>query len=749
MIFYAHSLETADKSRWHTLADHLKDTGKLAGQFAAFFGDGAAALAEQAGLLHDLGKYSQEFQDKLQGNPAHVNHSTHGAQQAHEIYGDFGYFLSYAIAGHHAGLANGTGYEGQRRALADRLNQQDLPKLSPVWKEEIGLADIQILQKYPSNMKLSIEHCIFQCAFLIRMLFSCLIDADRLDTENFFEQVEGKSSQRGSRYSLADLQARLDTYLQKLQNAADKTALNSWRNKILTTARSHASDDLGMFSLTVPTGGGKTLASLAFALEHAIKHNLRRVIYVIPYTNIIEQTAQVFRQALGDCHDAVLEHHSSFVLDDKELQGERYQGRDKLRLAMENWDAPIIVTTAVQFFESLFAASPSKCRKLHNIASSVVILDEAQTLPLHVLRLCVAAVNELATNYRTSIVLCTATQPALGEDKFKHGFANVRELAPEREEMFNFFRRVTIRNDIVAWSDDDLMERIKAREQVLCIVNNRRHARSLVDSLVDCEGVRLLTTLMCAEHRRKVLAEIHADLEAGKPCRLVATSLVEAGVDIDFPAVLRAEAGLDSIAQAAGRCNREGKRAAEDSEVIVFVPDNEKWQPPRELRQFAQVMRETLRHDMDILSHTASSKYFEQLYWQKGDEQLDSKGIMLMLQEYGIKSLPFEKIDRDFKLIDSLQQPIIIAYDDHARRLLHKLEHAEHCGGIARALQPYLVQVPKYAYNKLHDAGVLAIVAQEKFAEQFIRLQRDDLYHKDFGLDCDEPEVLPSADTVL
>ena len=748
MEFYAHSLQDKDKAHWHLLSDHLKDTGKLAAQFADFFGEGAAVLAEQAGLLHDLGKYSREFQDKLQGDPARVNHSTHGAQKAIALYDGLGYFLAYAIAGHHTGLADGTGYEGQRRALAERLKDRDLPQLSPVWEKEIKLADRQSLHKYLANMERCKGQEVFQCAFLIRMLFSCLIDADRLDTENFFAQAEDKPNERGLPYSLLALQTALHVHLQKLTKKATGQ-LNTWRNKILATARSHASDARGMFSLTVPTGGGKTLTSLAFALEHAIKHNLRRVIYVIPYTNIIEQTAQVFRQALGDCRDAVLEHHSGFVLNDKELQGDRYQGRDKFKLAMENWDAHIIVTTAVQFFESLFASSPSKCRKLHNMASSVIILDEVQTTPLHVLCPCVAALQELVANYRSSIVLCTATQPALGEEKFKHGFADVRELAPEREAMFNFFKRVTICNEIVAWSDEELLEQIKTREQVLCIVNNRRHARALVDNLAACEGVRLLTTLMCAEHRRKVLAAIHADLEAGKPCRLVATSLVEAGVDIDFPTVLRAEAGLDSIAQAAGRCNREGKRAAEDSEVIVFTPDNEKWQPPTELRQFAQVMREVLRGGTDILSHTASSKYFEQLYWQEGDEQLDSKGIMQTLRESNLKSLPFEKIDRDFKMIDSLQQPIIIAYDAQARTLLHKLEHAEHCGGIARALQPYLVQVPKYAYNKLHAAGVLAIVAKEKFAEQFIRLQRDDLYHKDFGLQCDEPEVLPSAATVL
>ena len=750
MKFYAHSLGAVDEDRWHTLADHLKDTGKLAGKFAAFFGEGADVLAQQAGLLHDLGKYSDKFQKRLQGDLSRVNHSTHGAQEAKERYGDLGYLIAYAIAGHHAGLANGKGYDGKRRALSERLENSDLPKLSSVWKEEIEteLVDKQSLCKSLKYMKLCQEQKIFQCAFLIRMLFSCLIDADRLDTENFFDQAAGKIKERGSLHSIVNLQIALNASLQNLQKKSDGQ-LNAWRNKILTTARSHASDDLGIFSLTVPTGGGKTLTSLAFALDHALKHGLRRVIYVIPYTNIIEQTAQVFRNALGEYEDAVLEHHSGFVVEDAPHQDpDRYQGAAKLKLAMENWDAPIIVTTAVQFFESLFSARTSKCRKLHNISSSVIILDEVQTTPLPVLRPCVAALNELVLNYRTSIVLCTATQPALHAPKFNNGFENVRELAHEQRSMFAFFKRVTIKHATDRWSDSMLIEKIVARQQVLCIVNNRRHARYLVDKMKNESGVRLLTTLMCAKHRRRVLAEIKKDLQEKRNCRLVATSLVEAGVDIDFPTVFRAEAGLDSIAQAAGRCNREGKRTMADSEVYVFTPD-EKWKPPLELRQFAQVAREVLRNGGNPLSQESIKAYFRQLYWQKGDEQLDSNSILQKLRENKLNSLPFETIDNDFKMIEDHQQPIIIAYDDRVRKLLIKLEHAEYCGKIARQLQPYLVQAPKYAYNKMYAAGVLEVVAKEKFAEQFVLLVNNDLYHPAYGLDWEDPSHMRADSTVI
>ena len=745
--FYAHSLEDKGKDSWHLLADHLNATGKLAGKFASFFGEGAEVLAQQAGLLHDLGKYSAEFQKRLQGDPSRVSHSTHGAQEAIERYKDLGYFIAYAIAGHHAGLADGKGYDGQRRSLGERLKDNDLPKLSPVWKKEIELADAKTFQKYLVNMKRCKEQQVFQCAFLVRMLFSCLIDADRLDTEEFFNIAEGREAGRGFAHgALADLRAVLDKHLQKF---TDKNALNDWRNKILATARERAELERGLFSLTVPTGGGKTLTSLAFALDHAIKYDLRRVIYVIPYTNIIEQTAQVFRDALGEHKDAVLEHHSGFVVDDKKLKDESYQGAEKFKLAMENWDHPIIVTTAVQFFASLFSARTSSCRKLHNIANSVIILDEVQTTPLPVLRPCVAALKELVFNYRSSVVLCTATQPALNAEKFTDGFAHVRELAPPAQEMFKFFKRVTIKPGVAKWDDEELLQKIKEQEQVLCIVNNRRHARFLVDNLQDSEGTRLLTTFMCAKHRHEVLKEIRTDLEAQKPCRLIATSLVEAGVDIDFPTVFRAEAGLDSIAQAAGRCNREGKREVADSEVFVFAPDSEKWKPPLELRQFAQVARSVLRRGGDVLSPESMESYFEELYWQKGDEQLDCKGIMQTLQDSKLKSLPFAKIDQDFKMIDDHQQPIIIVYDDNASMLIEKLRHVEHCGKVARQLQPYLVQVPKYTYNKFYEAGVLEVVAKEKFAEQFVLLVRADLYHANFGLSYTDPDLLPSESPVI
>src|SRR5690554_3554117 len=300
---------------------------------------------------------------------------------------------------------------------------------------------------------------------------------------------------------------------------------------------------------------------------------------------------------------------------------------------MQNWDAPIIVTTSVQFFESLFANRPSRCRKLHNIANSVVILDEVQTLPLKLLRPCVTLLNELALNYKTSLVLCTATQPALNKEQgFLHGFENVKELAPNPIELYEKLRRVNVRH-IGTLSDEELAAEFEVKDQLLCIVNNRRHARALYQAIEHLPGTFHLTTLMYAKHRSEVLAEIRQTLKAGKPCRVVSTSLIEAGVDVDFPLVLRAEAGLDSIAQAAGRCNREGRRGHDDSEVLVFATANPDWAPPTELKQFAQAFRTVEpRYREDLLAPEAIRAYFHELYWQKGASELDAHDLLGMLK---------------------------------------------------------------------------------------------------------------------
>ena len=744
-IFYAHSTDTTSEADWQRLSDHLLGTGAKARKFAQPFG--GQELAGVAGLLHDLGKYTDEFQERLRGGRLRVDHSTRGAMVAVERYESLGQLVAYGIAGHHAGLANGV-EAGERTPLRDRLRGIGIPNLAADWLSEIALPDQ--LAKPPMRTH-SRERGSFQLAFLARMLFSCLVDADYLDTEEFYDRVEGRASARSrATPPLTELRNGLDHYL---SGFTPDSHVNRVRNDVLRHVRQQAATEAGLFSLSVPTGGGKTLVSLAFALDHAIHHGLQRVIFVIPFTSIVEQTAAVFRAALGEHGEAaVLEHHSAFVANSPPRSDpERYQAREKLRLAMENWDAPIVVTTAVQFFESLFAARPSQCRKLHNMTGSVVILDEAQTLPLKVLRPAVAAVDELARNYRTSVVLCTATQPALKVHDLRDGLDQVRELAPEPRELFRKLERVRIQH-IGMLEDDELSEQLRLLNQVLCIVNNRRHARAVYQALADLPGARHLTTLMCAKHRSEVLAEVRVLLKAGAPCRLVSTSLIEAGVDISLPTVYRAEAGLDSIAQAAGRCNRNGERPAEQSEVRVFTTANNDWAPPPELRQFAQAAREVLRQPQyrdDPLSPPAIEAYFRLLYWQKGDRELDAEDLLGLCAESRIDTLPLETLATKFRMIDTVQMPIIVPFDDNARRLISDLRYTERSGGLMRKLQPYLVQMPHSGFDTLQKTGSIQPIAPERWGEQFMELVNMDIYSGEFGIWWEDPAFMKVANTII
>jgi CRISPR-associated endonuclease/helicase Cas3 len=732
-VYYAHSGNKVNKSDWQTLPDHLKKVAQVAAENASYFD--AAILAENAGLLHDVGKYTEEFQKRLEGGKR-VDHATAGAQIAVENWGNFGKILAYIVAGHHAGLANGIDSGKDRSTLSDRL-KKTIPKLDDIWGKEVELPDELLFP--PIKPAENFEG--FQFAFLIRMLFSCLVDADYLDTESFYLKLKDEQKERGNHPPLQKLQQSLNSHLEDLKNKAagnSPGAVNNLRQEVLEYSRKQALLSTGLFSLTVPTGGGKTLTSMAFALDHAIEHQLRRVIYVIPFTSIIEQNANVFRGAfkeLGD--DVVLEHHSAF--DDEKFK-DREETKDKLRLAMENWDAPVVVTTAVQFFESLFADRTSKCRKLHNITGSVIILDEAQMLPLKLLRPTMAAIDELARNYKCSVVLCTATQPALKDPDFHNGFQNVREIASDDpEELYTRLDRVTVRH-IGAQTDEQLVERIQNNEQILVIVNNRRHARALFDLIGDDKSHYQLTTLMCAKHRRKVLDKIREKLKKREPCKVISTSLIEAGVDVSFPLLMRAEAGLDSVAQAAGRCNREDEASKEDSKVLIFTAPE--WKAPPEIDQYAASMRHVLRnHKGNLLAPEAIKAYFEDVYWRKGEE-LDAKKLLKTHRDHRAKlSFPFQTIASDYRMIESYMHPIIIAYDNKAKVLIKKLRYSEFVGSIARELQPYLVQVPTQAFEALKSAGIgiIAPIQPEKFGDQFIVLVNMDLYSDKAGLNWDDP----------
>ena len=759
LIYYAHSAQ--DKlgnllpyEHWQTLQSHLVNVGEMAAEFAQVFG--AQEIACQTGKLHDLGKYSEAFDRRLHGGPS-VDHATAGAKIAVERWGNvIGKLMAFCIAGHHAGLANGNGEGDNRRTLKQRLALQfgaDIPALDNLWQQEIKLP-----QNLPAPpLKADAHHPFFSYAFFTRMLYSCLVDADYLDTEAFYLKLENKASERGGYPDLNTLQHNFNQFIndfrRRIAQAPEQTeaekrnaALNRLRSEILEHAVEQAAQPQGLFTLTVPTGGGKTFTSMAFALEHAKQHGMRRVIYVIPFTSIIEQNAAEFRKAFGELGEqAVLEHHSTF--DDGKLQNEAT--KDKLRLASENWDAPIVVTTAVQFFESLFADRSSRCRKLHNIAGSVIILDEAQMLPLNLLLPIMQAIKELAQNYRCSIVMCTATQPAVqAENGFYRGFENVREIAPKPTALFNKLRRTTMQH-IGTQTDADLLAKLGEHPQMLVIVNNRRHARSLYDQAKHLDGTFHLTTLMCAKHRSQKLDEIRGRLKNGEPCRVIATSLIEAGVDVDFPLVMRAEAGLDSVAQAAGRCNREGKRPSENSFVWIFAPE-EQWKAPPELATQAAVMRLTAdSFSDDLLSTQAVAAYFAELYQLKGSE-LDNKKILKMHNDTGQSlDFPFQTIADKFRMIESHMQPLIIPFDVDAENLISSLHHADHIGGLLRKLQPYTVQIPEKALAALYKAGRIEPINEKNFGKQFYTLIGLDLYDEVAGLSWEDNAFIKTENLVF
>lgn len=764
MLYYAHSGHKLDRSDWQLLEDHLKAVASLACERAQAFG--GADWAYLAGLLHDLGKYSVAFQKRLNGSDQRADHSTAGAkiviEYLSQVLGPQGSLLAkplaFVIAGHHAGLANGVDDGHERSTLRKRMGDafgMDIPALDPVWKTEVQLPQNLAIPRIRLHTPAT-KYPNFSLAFFTRMLFSCLIDADRIDTENHVRHTEGQLPLASDYPTVNVLQAQVGRYLEKMSAVAQATEVNTLRQHILRHARSQAALAPGLFSLTVPTGGGKTLTSLAFGLDHAVQHQKRGLIYVIPFTSIIEQTADVFRKALGKHHTAVLEHHSAFDRDklpgelEKSSTPRKADYRDKLRLAMDSWDAPIVVTTAVQFFESLFSDRPSQCRKLHNIAGSVIVLDEAQTLPLKLLRPVMAAIDELVLNYGCSVVLCTATQPALKEsDAFHNGFRDVREIAPDPEALFVKLRRTQVKS-LGPQTDEQLAAHLRAREQVLMIVNNRRHARVLFDAISQEPGAYHLTTAMCAEHRSQKLADIRQRLKAGLPCRLVATSLIEAGVDVDFPSVFRAEAGLDSIAQAAGRCNREGRRALESSEVFVF--QTPEWKAPPEMAQLAAPMRSILRtHSGDVLAPAALKRYFQQVYNDRGPD-LDGNGILKLHRETKHFDYPFQNIARAFRMIDSHMLPIIVPFDDTARDnldLLRRLPENMSVAGPAKKLQRYVVQVPERAFGRLVKLGAVAPISPERFGGQFYKLVAESLYSDSAGLNFSDPTALTAEALVI
>jgi CRISPR-associated endonuclease/helicase Cas3 len=725
--YYAHTLEGHPVNDWQSLEEHLRKTSDLCRQFAEQFN--AGNWGELAGRFHDLGKGSREFQAYLRhenkieddftayyDSRSRRDHATFGARHLHKLSQDAGKMLAYCIAGHHNGLQNwsdGTSSGGLKHRLADKAIKEVL----------FSFEQQPMLPKQPP---LQIDQKLFgfQLQFFIRMLFSCLIDADRLDTERFCSP--DKAEKRINELPLQELHRVFSENFGSMRAKAKKKAaqskVNEIREKVLADCLVAAQRQPGLFTLTVPTGGGKTLASLAFALEHAQRHKqIRRIIYVIPFTSIIEQNAKVFREMLGN--EAVLEHHSNFTPDDADW---------KSKLAAENWDAPVVVTTNVQFFDSFFACKTSPCRKLHNVAGSIIIFDEVQAIPVERLQPCLEVLRELTRNYGVTAVLCTATQPAIGNsDEFKNGLdLEQAEIIRDVPQLFKELQRTRM-----TWlgkqTQEEIAAKLRQEEQVLCVVSTRDQALTLFEQIKEekKDATFHLSALMYPLHRSRVLQEIRERLRLGQSCRVVSTQLIEAGVDVDFPVVYRSLAGMDSIAQAAGRCNREGLLAI--GEVFVYEP--EEIPSASYFRQTADSAKRLFDRFADkFLEPECIQEYFADYFW-KNQNKMDKDDTLGTCQAGAQKGeFAFEDIAA-FKMIDNANMAIVIALEDEALQLVSQLEYAEHPRNILRKLQNYTVQVYPNQFNELK------CWLEEAYKGVFV-LKNSEMYSKETGLKCKSPE---------
>lgn len=713
MEYLAHTSE--DNQRHQRIELHLQGTAELAEKFAAEFGYGDWGFF--CGMLHDIGKYSQKFQLRIRGSEVRVDHATAGAQLCQELGKEKGGFyftlymaLAYCIAGHHAGLPDkgGSADTGDRGTFMGRMKKK--VESYEAYKDEIQIPALET----PFWRVEGKRDPGFTMSFLIRMIYSCLVDADYLDTEAFMKdgQVERVVGE-----SILVLWEKLRQHIAGWLTNGRTDTINGRRTEILKSCIEKGSEKKGLFRLTVPTGGGKTVASLAFALKHAVVHGMKRVIYAIPYTSIIEQNAKVFCDILGEKN--VLEHHSNID----------YATSEELlpkQLAAENWDMPVIITTNVQFFESLFANKSSKCRKLHNIANSVIIFDEAQMLPNDYLKPCAAAMEELVRHYGSSIVLCTATQPALKQ--FFPADMQPLELCPRMEEQFWFFKRAGMKN-LGKISEEELLDRLRTEDQALCILNTKKSVQKLYRE-IEGEGVYHLSTCMYPQHRKERLGKIREQLNTGAKCIVIATSLVEAGVDLDFHTVYRQLAGVDSMIQAAGRCNREGKRAVSDSSAYIFQLEESQKIPGQE--QQIDTAKQVMRKYEDISSLEAIQEYFARLYNFRGSA-LDKKNIM---GEFEKGKFAFAKVGKEFKLIEQNTKTVLIPREERAKEIAEELRYKGASKTLIREVGKYCVNIYEKTFEKMCAAGMLTSLSEELKEELFV-LQDLENYSEDTGLRLD------------
>jgi CRISPR-associated endonuclease/helicase Cas3 len=690
---YAHTPPKKHPDRWHSLSDHLRDTANAAAQNAESFGSPNAAFV--LGLFHDLGKIHPDFQEYLRACSRDEKHE----QVPHAIAGAALLWrmllranlqsesLAMCALGHHTGL----GAEHETLTSGGKLDQW----LQNPSNRGLQLSMQKLLKDLPVKTPEPLPPDELRREFRIRMLFSSLVDADFLDTEKHFDP--DRSSFRPQRVRMEDLWSMFRRNQIQLMGRDRHNAINRVRNEIYFSCVEAGKQSPGVFRLTVPTGGGKTRSVIAFALSHAVAntaHGFRRVIVALPYTSIIDQNARVYREVFGD--DLVLEHHSQIEIPDTQQQDEAFL---RQRLAAENWDYPIVVTTTVQLLESLFSNKTGKCRKLHNIARSVLILDEVQTLPPELLSPTMDVLRTLVDEYGATLVLSTATQPAFDQTEYLKAFngLTIKEIVPDYRIHFKQLERVEYEpireyNSLSKLSDE--IKESKA-DQVLVILNTRKHALKLFERLKSqrVEGLYHMSTLLCGAHRKRILKEITDRLNSDNPLpvRLISTQVVEAGVDLDFPIVYRVIGPLDRIVQAAGRCNREGRR--EKGKVVIFnFPENT---APLGAYKIGMADAKVLLDRIDpqrLHDPELYTEYFQMLF---RDVDLDKKGI----QPYR-RDLDYPNVAEKYKLIEDTVPVVVTTYDNNEgqRRLDRYLANPSRES--FRRLTPYIVNVRHYDLRK-------------------------------------------------
>lgn len=691
--------------------EHSLGVATLAKRFADEFGLGDFGYI--MGKLHDIGKEKQEFQNYIRdvnGISGYKNWTVEGKRHAYvggliarKIYGNCFSLIGNPIMGHHRGLYDYVDMELEmRKEIPEEVNVPN------------GPYDVMLPKWFNPN---TLKHSDFH--HLVRMLYSCLVDADYLDTESFMQPNQAKF--REGKSSLEDLLPKLELYLSNFANP--KTEINKIRCEIQNVCKEKSERKPGFYSLTVPTGGGKTLSSIVWAMNHAIKYGKKRIIIAIPYTSIIVQTSNILRSIFGE--ENVLEHHSNIDLEDK-IKDEL---TTKLKLATENWDYPIIVTTNVQLFESMMSSRSSNCRKLHNICNSVLILDEVQTLPTDFLQTIVDSLDTYQRIFGTSVLFTTASQPIL-EGKHQgvnpgivlNGLERIEEIIPSEFNLYKRLRRVELDIDDTPRTYDEIAEKLKQHNRVLCIVNTRRDAKELYDRLPK-EGIYIhLSRMMCPAHLKEKLQEMKEAIsdDKNKIVRVISTQLIEAGVDIDFPVVYRQEAGLDSVLQAAGRCNREGKLPLSTTHVFSLAAEH---QLPRGFITQCNNARKNMKQDLDWFSQEAMSNYFEQLYSRI--ESFDNKGIKQYLK---MQELMFETVGQKFHLIDDTSIPVIVNWKK-SMLLVEKLKHDGPSYTLMKQLSQFVVNLRKYDFETMLKEHII----EEPFDGVFIIANKAQ-YDKDVGL---------------